>query len=881
MLKSLGEKIFRLYCHPDFAEDILGDLEEYYEHNLNVKGQAYANRKFLIDVLLLFRVSLLRSNWLTQNIIYTTMVKNNIKVAYRSMMRHKFYSMLNLLGLAVSMAACIFIAMYVKHELSYDKHFPNSERIFRVANYLKFADNEFNLPTAPDPFAKTVQEEFPEVVRAGRTRGNTSMLIRVGDQYFQQPRITWADQEFMDIFRFSLISGDKAHLLDEPNTVVLEESTARKFFGNEDPIGQTIRVDNTTDMKVTGVIADIPENTHFDYDMFISMLNREDARQNFWLSNNFVTYVELQNPDQQAAFDGKMLDFLIKHMGQQVQQFMGADMQEGLDAGAMDIRYYLQPLKDIHLYSSLDFELGETGTIQNVYFFSIIGAFILLIACINFMNMATARAAIRAKEVGVRKVLGSMRHQLIGQFITEAILNVSLAMVFGILLVYAFLPAFNELTEKSMENPIFGTGGLWPYLLLATFVVGLLAGSYPAFILSSFSPVKVLKGQITKGKASKWLRNTLVIVQFAISIFLIVGSLMVYQQLSFLQNKQLGFNKDQILIVHETQLLGEQLNAFKTELERNPMVEGASVSGYIPATDALNDFPFLREEASSPDEAVSTQNWYVDEDYARVFDIELVAGRFFDKDLASDSSAVIVNETALKRFGYTENPIGKRIKTLEGVVNNRSETFTIIGVMKDFHFRNMTTNITPHALFLGKSNSALSIRFAPEAAAEVVDYTQNTWDNFAGGQPFEYSFLDQIFKNQFRSQQRVKTIFMVFAILAITIACLGLFGLAAFVTEQRQKEIGIRKVLGASTFTLLTLLFNNFTWLILLSAALAIPLAWWYMEDWLSAYPFRIAIDPLIFLAGTAGVLIISWLTVGYQSLKAARRNPVDNLRYE
>ncbi|NVK83639.1 MAG: ABC transporter permease [Cytophagia bacterium] len=881
MLKRLGESIFKFYCHPDFQEDILGDLEEYYEVNAEEKGERFANRKFLLDVLLLFRVSLLKDNWFTQNLIYTTMVKNNIKVAYRSMMRHKFYSMLNLVGLAVSMAACVFIAIYVKDELSYDKHFQNSEKIFRVANYLKFANNEFNLPTAPDPMAKTVKEEFPEVIEAGRTRGNSSMNIQIGDKFYQQSGITWADQEWFNIFKFSVLQGDKDHLLDEPNTVVLEQSTAKKFFGENDPIGQVIRVDNRDDMIVTGVIEDIPNNTHFDYDMFISMLNLDEARRNFWLSNNFVTYVELQTPEQQASFEEKMPEFLIKHMGEQIQQFMGADMVEGIEAGALDVRYFLQPINQIHLRSNLDFELNETGTIEYVFMFSIIGAFILLIACINFMNMATARATIRAKEVGVRKVLGSLRKQLIGQFLTEAVLNSFIAMLMAVALVYALLPGFNQLTDKSLENPIFSAAGLWPFLLLATVIVGFLAGIYPAFVLSSFSPVKVLKGDATKGKASKWLRNLLVIVQFSTSIFLIIGSILVYSQLDYLQHKDLGFNKDQILVVNETQLLGEQLDAFKTELERSSLVQGVSISGYIPATDALNDFPFLPEDATSPDESVSTQNWYVDEDYAEVYDIQILDGRFFDKNRATDTAAVIVNETALRRFGYTENPIGKKIKTLEGVVDNRGQTFTIIGVMKDFHFRNMTTAIGPHALFLGNSRGSVSIRFNPESASEIVELAETTWDQFASGLPFEYSFLDQLFQNQFGEQNRVKTIFTVFAILAITIACLGLFGLAAFVTEQRKKEIGIRKVLGASTFTLLNLLFNNFTKLILISAVLAIPFAWWYMEGWLSEYPFRVGLNPLIFILGTLGVLIISWITVGYQSLKAARRNPVDNLRYE
>ena len=881
MLKRIGQKLFQFYCHRDYQEDILGDLEEHYEYNLETVGKRRADRKYFLDAVMLFRFSLLRDNWFSQKLIQTTMVRNNIKMAYRSMMRQKFYAMLNLTGLAISMAACVFIAIYVQDELSYDKHFKDSDRIFRIANYLKFADNEFNLPTAPDPMAKTVQEEFPEVEIAGRTNGNTTSQIKYGDDFFQQSGITWADQEIMEIFNFPLIRGDRNHLLDEPNTVVLTETTAEKIFGDEDPIGKVIRHDDQTDLKVTGVIADIPDNTHFDYNMFITMLNRADATQNFWLSNNFITYVKLQSANQQATFDEKMPDLLLDHMGKQIMQFMGQDMQEGLEAGAFDVRYFLQPITSIHLTSNLEFELGETGTIQYVYMFSIIGFFVLLIACINFMNMATARASVRAKEVGIRKVMGSLKKQLVAQFLTESIINATLALVVGMVLVYLLLPGFNQLTDKSLIDPIFGENALWPYLIVGTVVVGTLAGIYPAFVLSSFLPVKVLKGEITKGRNSKIMRNALVVVQFATSIFLIIGSIFVYNQLDYLQNKDLGFNKNNILVVYETQLLGEQLDAFKTELERSPIIDKVSISGYIPATGALNDFPLLKEEATSPDEAVSIQNWYVDQDYAETYGLEILQGRFFDEAMVSDSSGVILNQAAVKRFGFEGNPIGQKIKTLEGIVGNTSQHFTVVGVMKDFHFRSMTTIIQPQALYLGRSPSAVSIKYNTENGAEILPVVEAAWDQFSSGNAVDFDYLDQIFLQQFTQQRQIKTIFTVFAFLAISIASLGLFGLAAYVTDQRKKEIGIRKVLGASTFTLLNLLFSNFTKLILISALLAVPFAYWYMDGWLSEYPFRIGMNPIIFVLGTVAVFVLSWATVGYQSMRAAKRNPVDNLRYE
>lgn len=877
MLKKIGEWIFSFYCHPDFQEDILGDLEEHYRSNFKEVGKRRADLKFFLNVLLLFRFSLLRDSWLSLNLIHTTMVKNNIKMAYRSMVRQKFYSFLNLTGLAIGMAACIFIAIFVKDELSFDKHFEDSDRIFRIAANLKFGDNVFNLSFAPDPMAKTVKEEFPEVEEAARTRGNSTQLISYNNNYIRQDHITWADQEFFSIFSLPLLRGDRNHLLDEPNTAVLTETTAKKIFGEEDPLNKIIRVNDELNIKVTGVIADIPDNTHFDYNMFITMLNRADARQNIWLSNNFTTYLKLNSKEAKAVVDGRFPAFLERHFADQVKQMMGVDIKDALASGNLAATYFLQPVEDIYLHSNMDYEIRSGGSIENVYLFSIIGFFILLIACINFMNMATAKASIRAKEVGVRKVLGSLKRQLINQFLTESILNSLLSAIAAIAIVTLLLPYFNQLTNKEIVNPIFSLNGLWPYLAMATLIVGLLAGIYPAFVLSSFLPSKVLKGEVTQGKRAGWMRNVLVVVQFSTSIFLIIGSAFIYSQLDYLQHKELGFNKDQILVINETQLLGDQIQVFKTELERSAVIESATISDFIPATNTYNDSPFLSETATTTDEAVSLQIWYVDEDYAKTYDLKMADGRFFSKEFGSDSMAMVLNETAIKRFGYLENPVGRKIKS----VMENGNTYTIVGVAKDFHFRSMTEEIQPQVFFLGNSTGSVSVKFKANMTSDVLAASESIWGKFSGGKPFEYDFLDDIFASSFRDQVRLKTIFSVFAGLAISIACLGLFGLAAYVTEQRKKEIGIRKVLGASMTTLLGLLFRNFTVLILVSSIIAIPLAWLYMDGWLADFPFRIALNPFIFIVSAIGTLLIALLTVGYQSMRAARRNPVENLRCE
>ncbi len=880
MLKRLGERLLSFYCHPDFQEDIKGDLEEYYFFNLEERGQKYASRKYLTDVVLLFRLSLLRENWLTQNLTTIAMVKNNLKVAYRSMMRHKFYSFLNLSGLAVSIAACILIAVYVKHEISYDNYHQDSDRIYRIASHLKFGNNEFRFPASPAPMAGTLKKDYPEVIESARVRGDFQALIERDNQFFNQEHITYADQGIFNILTLDLIQGDKQHLLDEPNTAVLTETVARKIFGDTNPIGEVIRLSNALDLKVTGVVKDIRENSHFRPEMMITMLNDPSHNNGNWLSNNHITYLKLAETNDPDALYAKFPSFVATHFSAMVKQFTGNTLDELISSGSF-LDYQLQPLSRIHLYSQEDYGFASEGSIQYIYIFSIIGFFILLIACINFMNLATARASIRAKEVGVRKVLGSLRKQLINQFLTESILSSFIAFTLAIGLVYLVLPAFNNLTDKEIINPIFTAGGLWPFVLSACFLIGIAAGLYPAFFLSGFRPVQVLKGEVTRGKSGVIMRNILVVIQFTTSISLIIGSLVVYNQLSYLQNMDLGYNKDQIINVMDTNLLGDNLDAFKNDLSGLPGVESISVSGFIPGTGAGNDFPILRVDATSPDEAVSVQNWMVDHKYASTYDLELIEGQFFSKDKKTDSLSVVLNETAVKRFGYADDPIGKKIKHMTGLSGNESPTYTIIGVIRDFHYQNMTDIILPQALYLGQSPEIVSVKFAPAQSSAVLAAAEKSWTTLTGGRPFNFRFMDDLFNAQFESQSRFKTIFTVFASLAVIIACLGLFGLSAYITEQREKEIGIRKVLGASTASLLGLLFTTFNRLVLISSLLAIPIAYYFINDWLTNFSYQTEIGPLIFILGAFGTFLIAWFTVGFQSFKAARRNPVDNLRRE
>ncbi len=880
MLKRLGERLFTFYCHPDFQEDIKGDLEEYYVLNLEEKGEKYANRKYLIDTFLLFRFSLLRENWIGQNLINYAMVKNNLKVAYRNMMRHKFYAFMNLGGLTVSIAACLLIAIFVKDELSYDTHFENSERIFRVQSYLEFGNNEFDLATTAVPMAAAIKESFPEVEESARINGNRTNLITVRNKFFRQEGITYVDNSFFNIFSFPLIQGNREHLLDEPNTVVISETTARKLFEDTDVVGQIIRLEDGTNLKVTGVMYDIPTNTHFDFNMAITMIDLPRAKSNSWTSNPFATYILLNREESEDAVIDKFPYLIENYLAKQITERTGLTWEESVAAGDYT-EYSLMALTDIHLLGHKQWEFQVNGSVQRVYMFGSIGFFILLIACINFMNMTTARASVRAKEIGVRKVLGSRRKQLINQFLTEATLNSFIAIVLGTLLASAILPNFNAFTGKSIVNPFFGAGGLWPYLVLGGFLIGVLAGIYPALVLSAYRPLKVLKGETMQSKNTFRMRDVLVMIQFTTSIALIIASITVYRQLNYLQNKELGFDKDQLLVVNNTHLLGDKINVFKNELLNNSMVENVSVTGYLPASDIFSDTPMLKGDATSTDESVSVQYWFVDHDYANTLGLTVDQGRFFDPAFATDSMAVILNETAIEELGYSGNPIGQKIKSNRAISDDSAPIYTIVGVMKDFHFQSMQTEILPHVLFLGKSDFSISVRYKAGSTKDIITLAEESWNNLSAGVPFEFDFLDSMFARSFENENRIKTIFTIFAALAIAVACIGLFGLAAYVTEQRKKEIGIRKVLGASIFNLLNLLFSNFTKLVLISALVAIPIAFYFMQDWLTDFAYSISLSPVIFIVGSLGTLLIAWLTVGYQSLRAARRNPIDNLRYE
>ncbi|MBU0711903.1 ABC transporter permease [bacterium] len=805
------------------------------------------------------------------------MIKNYLKVALRNISRHKVYSFINILGLAIGLTACILILLYLQYELSYDRWNDKADRIYRIALHGILGENEFNGSVACAPLAKTLIAEFPEVESTARIRTYGYPVLRYNEKVFSEELFYHVDSTFFDVFTIEFLMGDPKTCLSEPNTVVLTELMMKKYFGDEDPIGKIINSDNRTDWKVTGVIKDFPKNSHFHPDFLASFLNNE-GDQNIWVSNNYSTYVLLKEGHNYKDLEAKFPDLVRKYVGPQIQQFLGVSWDQLVANGAA-YEYFLQPLTDIHLKSHLDFELEPNGNALYITLFSIIAMFILIIACINFMNLATARSANRAREVGIRKTLGSNRSQLIGQFLTESIIITFIAVVIAMIFVKLLLPQFNNLIQTSLIINYFSNIYIIPLLLLTAVVVGGLAGVYPAFYLASFRPVKVLKGEKQKGGREATLRSILVVFQFLISIALFTGSFIIYRQLSFMQNRDLGFNKDNLIIVEKTDDIAQSFAAFKKGLLENPTIISVANSRTVPGRNIGNSV-YSHSDAANEDSKLLNVD-ATDIDFTETYGIPMVAGRFFIAGRSTDSTGVILNESAVRELGI-ENPVGKYL-TQTGQNSDEILKYEIMGVMKDFHYQSLHRKIEPLVMFFNRFNAGrtTTVRIDPKYKKEAIQHIESTWYKYAGNQAFEYVFLDDDFNRLYLSEIRTRQIVTIFSTLAIFIACLGLFGLASFTTEQRTKEIGIRKAMGASVPSIFTLLSKDILKLVLLAALIALPASYYMMSNWLQNFAYRIGYSIFGFILSTVIAGIIAILTISKQTYKAASANPVDALKYE
>lgn len=870
-------KLLAFFCREELLEEIEGDLQEFYQRTVAAKGKRAAAFIYWYHVLHFLRPFALKRFKTNSN--KRIMLRFNLIIAFRNLNKYRFYSLLNISGLAIGLATCIFISLFVLDELSYDKFHPDHERIYRVAADLRFGDNQFNFAVTPAPMAEAFQKDFPEIETAGKMRRYGTGLVEREGIYHKQREIYYATQQLLDIFQFPVVYGGLSEAITQPNAVVLSESAAKRIFGDTDPVGENIKLDGWATLKVAAVYRDVPDNSHFHPEMLISM---ENDRQNnlIWLSNNYYTYFKLNEENNPARLEAKFESVYEKYFGPQLREMVGTTFEEMMGSGGK-IHYYLQPVADIHLGSNLAIEFEANGNIDYVYIFSAIAAFILIIACINFMNLSTARASVRAKEVGMRKVLGSVRGQLIGQFITESVLYAFLASVIAVLIVIVLLPYFNQFTEKEVGYLLWSNSLVWSYLAVSVVVIGTLAGLYPAFYLSRFQPTQVLKGSYQAGQKASWFRNILVVFQFATSLVLIIGSFTVYRQLKYTQTKDIGFDKEQVVVLNNVGNLGVKGQVLKQELLKKPAIQSASISYFYPLGDARADSPFVPKENNTIDQAVSCQAWGVDFDYLETFNMKIVEGRGFDSSMPSDSAGILINETATRRFGF-DNPLGRKIQIAgEFSFEGRNE-WTVLGVVKDFHFESLRNEVVPVLLYVsGEPADNMSIRVKSGGMQQALSEIEETWKAVAGSIPFEYHFLDQSFEAKYRAESRLGAIFTIFSGLAVFIGCLGLFGLSAYTAERRKKELGIRKVLGASVFGLVKMLFSEFSVLLLASIAVAVPLGWFAMDTWLNDFAYRTELGLGVFVISSAMVVLVGLVTVSIQSLKAAKTNPVENLKYE
>lgn len=807
------------------------------------------------------------------------MIKNYFKVAMRSLLKNKFYSLLNISGLAIGIASCLMILLFVADELSYDTYYEKSENTYRLTMAGALNGSAFDLAVVGPSVGKALLDDYPEVTDFGRFRQRGSPFIRFGENIFKEENFVWADHSILDIFDINLVQGDPKTALMAPKSLVMSQTAAKKYFGNADPVGQIVEFGTARDYKVTGVYKDIPNNTHFDFDVLGSMETLDEAKQPIWLSMNFQTYVVLTPGADLEKMAAQFPAMLKKYVGPEVKQFMNMEWDDMEDNGT-NMAFGMQPVADIHLHSDLQGELDVNSDMDYVYIFSVIAFFILLIACINFMNLSTARSAHRAKEVGVRKVLGSLKAQLIYQFLAESILVSFVSFVLAIGLAYVAAPLFNDLADKTLSIPF--TDPVFIGLFFGGVVmVGLLAGSYPAFFLSAFQPVKVLKGSLSSGMKSGALRSVLVVVQFCTSIFLVIGTLVILNQLSYIQNKNLGFEKDQVIIVNDAFLAAGNVNALKTAVETFPEVKSASLSGFLPTPSSNNMNVFLKGIVPTQENQYLMSSWVVDYEYLETLGMEISAGRNFSRDFPSDSLGVILNEAAVKEMGYElEEAIGT---TIGNFVNMEGDIqgLKVVGVVRDFHYQSLRNKIAPLIMQLGNSSGLLNIKVNTNDYPALIDKLEDQWASLAPSQPFETSFLDVRFGRMYDKEQRLGKIFGVFATLTIIIACLGLFGLAAYTAENRIKEVGIRKVLGANVSQLVYLLSKDIGKLVVIAFIIGAPLAWYAMNSWLQGFEYRTSIGWTIFALTAGGSLLIALLTMSYQSLKAAMGNPVKSLRSE
>ncbi len=797
------------------------------------------------------------------------MIKNYLKTALRNLWRKKSFSAINIIGLAIGMSVSILMLLFVLNEVTYDRFNTDSQNIYRIALNIDAQGRIINIPSVPAPMGPALLDNFPEVAQVGRLRNRGDVLISYEEKLIEESRIIYADSGIFDIFSIDVVRGDPKTFLEAPFNLVITEEMAEKYFGQEDPMNKALKFDNEDVYTVSGVVKKMPENSHFKFNILISLptLNRTGDGLDSWMGFNFRTYFKLQKNASTEGLSEKFYTLLMDNTPEQIKK---------LD---IKIDLYLQPLTSIHLHSHTEGELEPGGNVAYIWIMTTIALFILLIACINFMNLSTAQSVHRAKEVGMRKVLGAQRGKLIIQFLGETMLLSFWSFILSMILIQVLLPIFNQMSQKELVFNPFQNWLITLGLIGITLLVGLIAGTYPAFFLSAYSPLDVFRSQFKAERGHRFFRNGLVTFQYVISITLICCTFIVFLQLRFVKKYDLGFDNNQVMVIHYRGQMGNQREVFKSRILNIPGVIKASNSQAVPGLGRSETF-FSFENFNQGEPKVYPFN-EVDEDHLETLGMELSAGRFFSKDFPGDKNTVVLNESLVKELGWDE-PLGKIVRMMDLVEEEFVEVpYTVIGVVKDFHYESLREKIRGYVMKLSNGGSRLSVKVSPENISGTIRSLENIWNEMSPAYPFEYSFLDDRFESIYRAEQRVGKIFLSFTLITIFVACLGLFGLASFTAEQRTKEIGIRKVLGASVANVVLLLSRQFTKWVLLASVIAWPVAFFVMRTWLQSFAYRIDMEIWIFVLSGVIALGIALLSVSTKAVRAATANPVQSLRYE
>ncbi len=870
-------RFFRWFCRPEYLEDIEGDLLEKFHRQSESQNASSARRAFVFQVLKLFRLNLIRSFTIFQ--INPAMYRHHLKVAFRQMQRNKLYTAIKIGGFAIGIAACILIALFIRDELSYDRHYEHGDRIFRVLSSDLEDGQRQNWPSFPAPLAQVLRENFPEIEKVGRLvpydfYNAGANQVRRSDQKINQHEANFAymDQTLFDMLEIPLVYGVAEKALLQPKSVVISKSKSIKYFGQADPVGKQFILNEGTKTPYTigGVMEDFPTNAHLQFDFLLSLADEEfwPGEQSNWMAWNYDHYVKLNPGVDVSELEEKLLlirdDYIAVNLRKAGRQ--------GVEEFQKSYRVFLQPISDIYLNT---FEVGDNfkhGDLGTVRLFGAIAFIILILACINFINLSTAKSANRAMEVGLRKVVGSERRALIRQFLHESTLFSFLALLLGVVIAWAALPFLSNIAEKSLHLPWLEWWFL-PGLVVVSLLIGLVAGVYPSYYLSSFKPIEVVQGKLSRGARSSFLRSGLVIFQFTASIILIVCALVVHKQMNFLLDARLGYDRDQVVLLQGANTLGNNLVTLKEELIKLPRVSNATISHYWPVSKTKRDRNmFWHDGKKEIDLPVGGQKWIVDENYLPTLGMKIVSGRNFSSEMPTDSQAMIINQEMAKLLEIEE-------ASGQLLTNGFEQPYHVIGIVEDFHFESLREKVGPLAFRFGGFGEIIGVKITGREMEKSLSSIEQLWDQFSPNQPLSYSFLDERYERMYGDVKQTQTIFFIFALLAIVVACLGLFALAAYMSEQRRKEVGIRKVLGASTAGLFRLLSVDFLKLVIVAFVASVPIAWYLMSTWIQNFEYQTAISWSIFLLAGVLAIGIALITISRQALNAALANPIESIR--